>query len=476
MTDTAQATLWAEWRPLAEAALKGAALGTLTADVDGLALLPLYAPAPPSFLGRPRHGPWSRVARVDGPDAAATDELAGGADALALVFPAAPSAAGGGIAARTLDALDATLRDVILPGVAVHLEAGRDGVAALALFAALVERRGAPPAALHAGLDPLGALLADGSGPDWPDVQRAHADAVGAFLEFGVPGSALLADGRVVAEAGGAPVTELAYALHSLASGLRALAAAGIAPATALPLVAMALAATHDQFATIAKMRAARRLHRLLADACGVGAPLMLHATTARRMLSATDPETNILRLTIAAFAAGVGGADAVAVRPFDLPSSPFGRRVARNVGNLLLEEAHVARIDDPGAGAGAVEAATDALAEAAWALFCEMERDGAFVVDARLAARVAAERAAADAAARAGTRPIVGVTIHPPKTPRVPPARGPATPAAAVPTGSFDDLRAAARSGAPVLGAPAARAVTTTALVAERAAEPFGG
>lgn len=477
MTDTGQATLWAAWRPLAERALNGAALESLSAQVDGLTLAPLHAPAPPAFLGRPSHGPWRRVARIDADGIDAAAELSGGCDALALVFPAAPSAGGRGLSAATVDALDAALADVRLDGIAVHLEAGRDGVGALALLAALAERRGTPPATLHVGLDPLGALFTDGSGPDWPAVLGAHADAVRGVLALGIAGTALVADGRVVAEAGGGAVTELAYALHSIASGLRALDRAGLSPAVALPLFALALSATQDQFATMAKMRAARRLHRLLADACGVATPLTLHATTARRMLALSDPETNLLRLTLAAFAAGVGGADAVAVLPFDGEATPFTRRIARNIGNLLVEEAHLGRLDDPAAGAGAIETYTDALASAAWRLFQEMEADAAFLLDGRFAARVAAERDAAAAATKAGAAPIVGVTVHPPGTPRpVGAAAGVVPPPVAAATGTFAELLAAARAGAPVVGRPPAGAVETTPLRPQRAAEPFGG
>ena len=65
------------------------------------------------------------------------------------------------------------------------------------------------------------------------------------------------------------------------------------------------------------------------------------------------------LVIVIAAFAAGVGGADAVTVAPFDaalgLPT-PFSRRIARNTQALLVEESHVARVIDPAGGSWYVE------------------------------------------------------------------------------------------------------------------------
>ena len=62
-------------------------------------------------------------------------------------------------------------------------------------------------------------------------------------------------------------------------------------------------------------------------------------------MMSTYDPWVNMLRTTVAAFAAAVGGADAVTVLPFDRPlgrPDAFGRRIARNTSALLIEESHV--------------------------------------------------------------------------------------------------------------------------------------
>ena len=87
-------------------------------------------------------------------------------------------------------------------------------------------------------------------------------------------------------------------------------------------------------------------------------------------MMSKYDPWVNMLRTTVAAFAAGVGGADAVTVLPFDSAlgrPDAFGRRIARNTSSLLIAESHVATVADPAGGAYAVEKLTDDLARAAW-------------------------------------------------------------------------------------------------------------
>lgn len=482
---SAQADLVAAWGPLALTALRGEPLSTLdTRTPSGFTLGPLFAPAPPARLGRPGSGPWQVVQRVDGPDSAtqAREDLENGASALALVFAGAAGAHGRGLPVATVDDLDAALAGVMLDLVPVHLEAGARGLAAFALFCALVERRGTKAAALHAGLDPVGTFVASGARPGFA-APAALADAVRAFIGLGIAGTVFRADGRVVAEAGASPATELAFALHSVARLLRRLDSAGVAPDTALPRIAMALAANEDQFATIAKFRAARRLHALLAGACGVAGPLTLHAETPLRMIAFCDPHTNLLRLTLAAFSAGVGGADSVAVLPFDAAGSSLARRMSRNIQTLLIEEAHVGRLDDPGAGSGAVEACTDALAQAAWSRFQDMERDEDYVTSGRLAENVAAEAADAARQLADGDRAIVGVTIHRPARSADIPTGDPSPPpdgrALTPPGATFVDLRSAARDGATLADLQAAGAGEPLAcppLRPSRAAAAFGG
>jgi methylmalonyl-CoA mutase len=97
-------------------------------------------------------------------------------------------------------------------------------------------------------------------------------------------------------------------------------------------------------------------------------------------MMSKRDPHGNIVRGTIAALGAAVGGADAVTVLPFStalgLPDA-FARRIARNTQTILIEEANIHRVADPAAGSGAIEALTDALCQLAWTSFQEIEQTG---------------------------------------------------------------------------------------------------
>ena len=87
-----------------------------------------------------------------------------------------------------------------------------------------------------------------------------------------------------------------------------------------------------------------------------------------------------MLRMTIAVTAAGLGGADNIAVLPHSaacgLPDA-FARRVARNTQLILLEESNLAKVFDPGAGSGAIEDLTSKLCNAAWTQFQAIDKAG---------------------------------------------------------------------------------------------------
>jgi len=136
-------------------------------------------------------------------------------------------------------------------------------------------------------------------------------------------------------------------------------------------------------------------------------------------MMSAYDPYVNMIRTTIAAFAAGVGGAEAVTVLPFDEPiglPEAFSRRIARNTSSLLISESHVAIVTDPAGGAHAVEKLTDDLAQTAWSLFGELDATGIVeaIADGSLQDRIDAtvEARSRDVATR--TRPLTGLSEFP--------------------------------------------------------------
>lgn len=197
-------------------------------------------------------------------------------------------------------------------------------------------------------------------------------------------------DATAFHDAGASDIQEVGAAIAAGAEYLRLLTAAGLSVTRALQLIEFRYAATDKQFETIAKLRAARQAWARIAQVCGSpargGAPQ--HVVTSAAMMTQRDPWVNMLRTTVAAFAAGVGGADAVTVLPFDQAivggapgvSRTFAERIARNTQLLLLEESHIGSVVDPAGGSWYVEALTAEYAAAAWAYFQGIEADGGYL------------------------------------------------------------------------------------------------
>ena len=143
-----------------------------------------------------------------------------------------------------------------------------------------------------------------------------------------------------------------------------------MALAAARRMIYFRLSADADQFLTIAKFRALRKLWARIEAACGLSPePAYVAAETAWRMMTRRDADVNMLRTTIAVAAAGLGGADSITALPhtaaLGLPDT-FARRVARNTQLILLEESNLAKVADPAAGSGAIEDITGKLCAAA--------------------------------------------------------------------------------------------------------------
>ncbi|MCB0909895.1 MAG: methylmalonyl-CoA mutase [Nocardioidaceae bacterium] len=264
------------------------------------------------------------------------------------------------------------------------------------------ESRGLHPST-NLGLDPL----------------RATKDKADLALEAGVLGFVI--DATTVHDLGASDAQELGYAMAVAATYLRTLTAAGVELDCASSLVEFRFAATDEQFPTIAKLRAARQLWARMLELSG-GDPIaqVQHVVTSRPMMSIYDPYVNMLRTTVAAFAAGVAGADAVTVLPFDTPlgrPDGFGRRIARNTSALLIAESHVAAVADPAGGAYAVERLTHDLAEAAWAELGRIEEAGgveAALADGSLRARIDDVVARRDQEVATRRRPLTGLSEFP--------------------------------------------------------------
>ncbi|MGW2254115.1 methylmalonyl-CoA mutase subunit beta [Kitasatospora sp. NPDC001660] len=322
-------------------------------------------------------------------------------------------------------ALPEALTGVYLDLAAVALDAGPEFAGAAEQLFKLYEEREVSPAdaAGNLGADPLGLQARTGEATR-TDALLADAVALAARCAAGYPGvRALTVDALPYHEAGASPAQELGCSLATGVAYLRALTAAGLSVDAALGQLEFRYAADADQFLTIAKFRAARRLWARVAEvsgACAEASAQRQHAVTSRVMMTARDPWVNMLRTTVACLAAGVGGAEAVTVLPFDtalgLPDA-FARRIARNTQSILLEESHLARVIDPAGGSWYVEQLSEELARAAWAWFQEIERAGgqrAALESGLVGDRIAATWAERSVKLAKRREPVTGVSEFP--------------------------------------------------------------
>jgi methylmalonyl-CoA mutase len=374
----------AQWRKLVDQLLKG---GPRTDD--GLAIQPLYGRAAQAqpIAGRARPRAWQILQRVDHPDPTAANlearhDCENGATGLALVFAGSLGAYGYGLDAGE-QAIACTLDNLELGRIAIELDLGPQAQSAAHAIAALIHRRAAAAEAkIRFSLDPLGAMATRGGAAR--SITETAIDLgrlVAGLAAAGCKGPFAIADGRAIHNAGGSEAQELAFALAAATFYLRALEGAGIGLEAARRMIFFRLSADADQYLTIAKFRALRLLWARIEEACGLApAPAFISAETAWRMMTRYDPYVNMLRTTIAVFSAGLGGADAITVLPFTLARGlpdRFARRMARNTQLILTEESNLARVADPLAGAGGIEALTMELCGAAWTMFQEIERAG---------------------------------------------------------------------------------------------------
>ncbi|TRO59634.1 methylmalonyl-CoA mutase subunit beta [Streptomyces sp. IB201691-2A2] len=353
---------------------------------DGLRARPLYsahdsAPDP----GLPGFAPFVRGGRAEGntlggwdvrqrhtaaDNGAVLADLENGVASLWLAVGA------GGF---PVSSLGTVLDGVYLDLAPVVLEAGREVEPAARELLRLYEERGVARDAARGnlGADPLGHEAR--TGDDGFDLAPVAALARLCAEEY--PGlRALTVDALPYHEAGGSAGQELGCSLATGVAYLRELTGAGLSVEQACAQLEFRYAATADQFLTIAKLRAARRLWARVAEVCGAPGGQVQHAVTSPVMMSRRDPWVNMLRATVATLAAGVGGAESVTVLPFDhalgLPDA-FTRRIARNTSTILVEESHLSRVIDPAGGSWYVERLTDELAHAGWEFFQSIERAG---------------------------------------------------------------------------------------------------
>ncbi len=409
-----------QWRAQVEDDLKGVAFEKLiTRSYEGIDVQPLYTRdhvGQRDDLGLPGLPPFVRSSSPFGaattgwdlrqehahPDLAVTnrailDDLSGGVTSLLLRLDSAacfgldPDEAAAtelagheGLMVYSVDDFDAALAGIQLDLVPVTLDAGAAFIPAAAMLIGLWRRRGIAPDQARGGFnaDPLAVLARDGKLPysatkglsllgdlvAWTSKNYPHVAAVGV-------------DTTPYHNAGATSAQDIAFGLATAVEYLRAMTAAGLDIDSVARQIAFNIGLGTHHFLAICKLRAARRVwFRVVEAAGGSPAAMRINARTSRRVLSKRDPYVNLLRNTVGVFAAGLGGANSITSVPFDSligPPDDLSRRTARNTPLVLQEESHLNRVIDPAGGSWFLDRLTQELAEKAWEIFQQVERQG---------------------------------------------------------------------------------------------------
>jgi methylmalonyl-CoA mutase len=252
---------------------------------------------------------------------------------------------------------------------------------------------------------------------------RIVADIIAYTSEHMPKFNSISISGYHMLEAGATAVQELAYTLADGMEYVRVAKAKGLDVDAFAPRLSFFFGIGMNFFMEIAKLRAARTLWHRIMDGFGAKNPksLMLrtHCQTSGVSLTEQDPYNNIVRTTIEAMAAVLGGTQSLHTNSFDeaiaLPTD-FSARIARNTQLILAEESGITHVADPLGGSWFIESLTRELADKAWALIEEVEAMGgmtAAVAEGLPKRRI--EEAAAARAARAdrGEDVIVGVNRY---------------------------------------------------------------
>ncbi|MBH9538040.1 methylmalonyl-CoA mutase [Novosphingopyxis sp. YJ-S2-01] len=252
---------------------------------------------------------------------------------------------------------------------------------------------------------------------------RIVADIIGYTAEHMPRFNSISISGYHMHEAGATAVQELAYTLADGMEYVRAAMDKGLPVDSFAPRLSFFFGIGMNFFMEVAKLRAARTLWHDIMDDFGAENPkskmLRTHCQTSGVSLTEQDPYNNVVRTTIEAMAATLGGTQSLHTNSFDeavaLPTDRSAR-IARNTQLILQEEAGITDVADPLGGSYYVESLTQALVDKAKELIDEVEAAGGMTkaVAEGLPKRHIEEAAAAKAAAvDRGEQVIVGVNKY---------------------------------------------------------------
>jgi methylmalonyl-CoA mutase N-terminal domain/subunit len=278
-----------------------------------------------------------------------------------------------GVSIFSLEEMERLFAEIPLGTVSTSMTINAPATVLLAMYVAAAKRQGADPARLRGTIqnDILKEYIARGTYifPPQPSM-RLVTDSIAWCRENLPEWNTISISGYHIREAGSTAVQEVAFTLANAIAYVEAALRAGLAVDSFAPQLAFFFNAHNNFLEEVAKFRAARRLWaRIMRDRFGAKDPrsqmLRFHTQTGGSTLTAQQPENNVVRVTVQALAAVLGGTQSLHTNSMDeaisLPTEK-AVQVALRTQQILAHESGAADTVDPLAGSYAVEALTDEI------------------------------------------------------------------------------------------------------------------
>jgi methylmalonyl-CoA mutase N-terminal domain/subunit len=329
-----------------------------------------------------------------------------------------------GVAIDSLEDMRRLLAGIPLDQVTTSMTINATAAILLLLYELVAEEQGVAPEQLRGTVqnDPLKEYIARGTYIYPPaGSMRLVTDTI-AYCAENLPGwNSVSVSGYHLREAGATAAQELAFTLADGIAYVDAAIAAGLDPDAFAPRLSFFFNAHRDLFEEAAKFRAARRMWwRIMTERFGArrgaSARLRFHAQTAGSALTAQQPDVNVVRVTLQALAAVLGGAQSLHTNAYDeavgLPTEASARLALRTQ-QVLAHESGVTDAVDPLGGSYYVECLTERVEAEAWRYIERIDDLGGAVAAIEAGYQQGEiERAAYEAATGVdrGERVVVGV------------------------------------------------------------------
>ncbi len=275
-----------------------------------------------------------------------------------------------------------------LSGLRFNLSAGAGSFDMLTMLVEWIQSSKISMSSFSGGIefDPLGNLVLSGQFyiSEEEDMKQAYK-----LIKLGIENNAnikvLSLSGNIFSNLGCTIVEELGFSLAMASEYISQISEMGISPSDIAKTMQLNLGIGPNYFFEIAKIRSARWLWSVLTKAYEAKDSDKIFIQSVPTSFNKTrfDPYVNMLRYTIEALSAALGGANSINIFPFnsiEKQAGDFSERIARNTQIILKEESYINKINDPAAGSYYIESLTNSIAERSWELFQNIESHGGFL------------------------------------------------------------------------------------------------